>query len=91
MNTSIPMKVCKFESGLNDTERVGDYTTDNSGDKRMNKVMTCMLIFSFQIFKSTEEGVAPETCLHGASSHAFIEPFVTIFKIDEVGGTFDIF
>lgn len=55
MNTGVLMKICKLKSGLNDIERIGDYGTDDSCCKRMQKVVTCMLIFSFEVFKCTEK------------------------------------
>lgn len=55
MYAGVTVKVGQLESRLYDTEGIGDYATDYSGDKRMHEVVTRMLIFSFQIFKSTEE------------------------------------
>lgn len=57
MNASVLMEICKLKSGLNDIQRIGDDGTNNSCCKRMQKVVACMLIFSFEVFKCTEKRV----------------------------------
>lgn len=57
IHATVSMKISKFESGLNNVQRIGNYGTDYSRNKWMQKIMTCMLVLLLKLFQCTEEWI----------------------------------
>ena len=85
------MEIRKLKSGFYDVKRIGDDSADDSGYKRMDEIMACMLVLLFKVFKCPEEGVTTESCLEYSGYHSFVKALPAVLFVNELGGVVDVY
>lgn len=83
MNAVVSMKVGQLKSCLNDIERICNDRAYNSGGERVNKIVACVLLFPFQIFKRAKKRITAQSCFEYCSYKPLVKSSPSVLFVNE--------